>query len=74
MTTTTLDMAFDALKELPQDMQDELASQLLSYVAQWRELIGAIDKGSEELARDEGIPVDDIDAFVGQLETKHGRK
>jgi hypothetical protein len=71
--TATLEKAFQSLRSLPQDMQEELGESLLSYATRWRELQSAITTGSAELARGEGIEVSDIGEFVGQIERKHGR-
>ena len=69
---TTLEKAFESLRSLPHDMQEELAEHLLSYVTQWKALKAGIDQGTRELDRGEGIEINDIKAFIGNLETKHG--
>jgi len=73
MATTTLERAFDSLRALPADMQEEIASKLLDYTTRWRELKAGIAQGSAELARGEGIEVDDVDEFVGRITEPHGR-
>lgn len=73
MATTTLKRAFDSLRTLPADMQEEIASKLLDYSTRWRELKAGIAQGSDELARGEGVEIDDIGEFVGRITEPHGR-
>ena len=72
-TTDTLDKAFRLLRELPQDMQEELGAQLVSSITEWRALKADIARGAEELARGEGIEVPDANSFIDEIESKHGR-
>ena len=73
MATTTLEKAFDSLRALPADMQEEIGAELLEYTTRWHELKVGIAEGTEELARGEGIEISDVDEFVGRITEPHGR-
>ena len=69
----TLEKAFDSLRALPTDMQEEIAEQLIAYAARWEILKAGIDQGTRELDRGEGVEITDREAFLNDLESRHGR-
>ncbi len=71
MKTTTLEKAFDVLRSLPTNMQEEIGTKLLSYTTQWRELKAGLAAGTDELARGAGIEISDINAFAGRITNPH---
>ncbi len=72
MATTTLEKAIASLKELPEELQDELGGQLLSYIDQWRELQMSVAEGIAQLRRGEGVEVRDGAALVREIKARHG--
>ena len=73
MTTTTLERAFDSLRALPLDMQEEIGAKLLAYTSLWRELRAGIARGADELAQGEGIEITDVDDLAKRILKPHGR-
>ena len=73
MTTTTLQRAIQSLSALPDNVQDELGQKLLAYASRWQKLKLEIDRGTDELARGEGIEVTDVDLFLDKLTKNDGR-
>lgn len=71
--TTTLEKAMRSLSSLPADVQDELGERLITYASRWQKLRSAIEEGTAELQRGEGIEIDDVDTFVDNLARKHDR-
>ena len=69
--TAMLKNAITSLRTLPADMQDELGRQLLAYISQWQELRAGIEQGSAELARGEGIEIDDTAELLKTIRNKH---
>ncbi len=69
--TATLENAIISLRTLPADMQDELGRQLLAYITQWQELKAGIDQGSAELARGEGIEINDTAELLKTIHHTH---
>ncbi len=70
--TAILEKAFQSLRVLPDAMQEELGASLLAYASKWRELQAAIEQGTAELDRGEGVEVTDISDFVSRIERTHG--
>jgi hypothetical protein len=60
----------ETLSTLPPEVQDDLGRQLQGYAAKWRDLKAAIDEGTAELARGDGIEVADTEAFIDRIVSK----
>ena len=67
-----LELAIEALKDLPAADQERMGRQLLSYVKKLLQLRVEIEKGIRVLESDAGIAFD-VDDFLVQLNARHGR-
>ena len=67
-----LELAIEALKDLPAADQERMGRQLLSYVEKLLQLRVEIEKGIRVLESDAGIAFD-VDDFLVQLNARHGR-
>ncbi len=67
-----LELAIEALGNLPAADQERMGRQLLSYLAKLQQLRVEIEKGVRVLEADAGVPLD-ADEFLAQQNARHGR-
>lgn len=67
-----LELAVEALKNLPAPDQERMGRQLLSYIEKLLALRIEIEKGVRVLEVQAGVPLD-IDEFLKQQNGRHGR-
>lgn len=67
-----LELAVEALKNLPAADQERMGRQLLSYIEKLLTLRIEIEKGARVLEAEAGVPLD-IDEFLTQQNVRHGR-
>lgn len=73
MTTKIQKAAIALSKELPEDVQDKVAQNLLAYAEKWRALRTMIDDGVGELNRGEGIEIPDVDSYLKRFAIADGK-
>jgi hypothetical protein len=67
-----LELAVEALKNLPAADQERMGRQLSSYIAKLLQLRVEIETGIRAMEADAGVPLD-VDAFLAQQNARHGR-
>ena len=67
-----LELAIEALGNLPAADQERVGRQLLSYVEKLQQLRIEIERGVRVLEGEAGAPLD-IEDFLHQLNQRHGR-
>jgi hypothetical protein len=67
-----LELAIEALGNLPAADQERVGRQLLSYVEKLQQLRIEIERGVRVLESEAGVPLD-LDDFLLQLNQRHGR-
>jgi hypothetical protein len=67
-----LELAVEALKNLPAADQERMGRQLSSYIEKLLQLRVEVEKGIRVLETDAGAPLD-VDAFLMQQNARHGR-
>jgi hypothetical protein len=72
MMVRALELAVEALKNLPTADQERMGRQLSSYIEKLLQLRVEIEKGIRVLETDASAPLD-VDAFLVQQNTRHGR-
>jgi hypothetical protein len=72
MMVRALELAVEALKNLPAADQERMGRQLLSYIEKLLTLRIEIEKGARVLEAEAGVPLD-IDEFLKQQNVRHGR-
>jgi hypothetical protein len=68
----TLELAIEALKNLPAADQERMGRQLISYIEKLLALRVEIEKGIRVLESEAGVPLD-VDGFLVQQNARHGR-
>ena len=67
-----LELAVEALKNLPAAHQERMGRQLSSYIEKLLQLRVEIEKGIRVLETDASVPLD-VDTFLVQQNARHGR-
>jgi hypothetical protein len=67
-----LELAIEALGNLPAADQERVGRQLLSYIEKLQQLRIEIERGVRVLEVEAGVPLD-VDEFLLQLNQRHGR-
>jgi hypothetical protein len=67
-----LELAIEALGNLPATDQERVGRQLLSYIEKLQQLRIEIERGVRVLEAEAGVPLD-IEDFLHQLNQRHGR-
>jgi len=67
-----LELAIEALKNLPAADQERVGRQLLTYIEKLQHLRIEIERGVRVLEAEPGVPLD-LDDFLLQLHQRHGR-
>jgi hypothetical protein len=67
-----LELAIEALRNLPAADQERVGRQLLTYIEKLQQLRIEIERGVRVLEAEAGVPLD-LDDFLVQLNQRHGR-